>query len=73
MILNFLKQEALDTLRRDIPNNIEYYVSSDKWLDEYFESKNIPKYTISSGITVPDVELIIGDHSTDIDNSIALK
>lgn len=70
MILNFMKNSALDTLTADIPNNVALYNSKDKWIDSYFEKKgNDGSYSFSTGIAVPDVDLIIGDSSTDFENS----
>lgn len=70
MILNFMKNSALDTLIADIPNNVALYNCSDKWIENYFEGKGIGgSYSFSTGIAVPDVELIIGDSSTDFENS----
>lgn len=69
MILNFMKNAALDMLDADIPNNISRYNSPEKWLDAYFEEKNVGKYAFSTGIAVPDVSLIVGDSSTDFENS----
>lgn len=69
MILNFMKNAALDMLDADIPNNIARYNSSEKWIDAYFEEKGIGKYAFSTGIAVPDVSLIAGDSSTDFVNS----
>ena len=69
MILNFMKNAALDMLDADIPNNISRYNSAEKWIDTYFEEKGIGKYAFSTGIAVPDVSLIAGDSSTDFENS----
>lgn len=69
MILSFMKNAALDTLDADIPNNISRYNSNEKWIDAYFEEKGIGKYAFSTGIAVPDVSLIVGDSSTDFENS----
>ena len=69
MILNYMKNVTLDTLEADIQNNVSRYNSKDKWIDSYFEEKGIGKYAFSSGIAVPDVNLIAGDSSTDFVNS----
>lgn len=69
MILNFMKNAALDTLDADISNNVSRYNSLEKWIDVYFEEKGIGKYAFSTGIAVPDVSLIVGDSSTDFVNS----
>ena len=72
MILNFMKNAALDALDADIPNNVSRYSSTEKWIDEYFEEKGIGKYAFSTGIAVPDVSLIVGDSSSDFENSKSL-
>lgn len=69
MIINFLKNNALSMLESDIENNVEYYNSDHKWVDEYFESKGIGNYSFNTTILVPDFELIIGDSKTDLENS----
>ena len=72
MILNFMKSNALDMLKSDIPNNVARYNSKEKWVDNYFEEKGISNYFFNTGITVPDVELIIGDSKTDSENAIRI-
>ena len=69
MIINFMKNAALDALTADIPNNVARYNSDSQWLDSYFEEKGVENYSFSTGIAVPDVELIIGDSSKDFENS----
>ena len=61
MIINFMKNDALDMLDSDIPKNIANYNSKEKWIDQYFEEKGYGSYSFSTGIMVPDVELTIGD------------
>ena len=72
MILNFMKNDALDLLTEDINNNVVLYNSKEKWIDEYFESKGMSSYFFSSGIMVPDVELTIGDSKTDYENAVKI-
>lgn len=72
MILNFMKDNALDMLKSDIPNNVAQYNSKEKWVDSYFEEKGINNYFFNTGIAVPDVELIIGDSKTDGENAIRI-
>ncbi len=72
MKLVFLRQTALDMLRRDIQENLDYYAKSDSWLEAYFKSKNMGNYCFDSSIEIPDFELIPGDSSTDAYNSIRL-
>lgn len=69
MIINFMKNSALDTLTADIPKNVSRYNSDDRWIDAYFEEKGMANYSFSTGIMVPDVDLIIGNSSTDFENS----
>ena len=69
MIINFMKNSALDTLTADIANNVSKYNSNERWVDDYFEEKGIGNYSFNTGIAVPDVDLIVGDSSTDFENS----
>lgn len=69
MILKLMKNDALDMLRKDIPNNIDNYRSGNEWIDNYFEKKNLTNYYFISDITVPYVELIMGDSKNDYENS----
>lgn len=72
MIINFMKNDALDMLTSDIPNNTSLYNSNEKWLDQYFEEKGFGSYYFSSGIMVPDVELTVGDSKTDFENAVKI-
>lgn len=72
MIINFMKNDALDMLDSDIPKNIANYNSKEKWIDQYFEEKGYGSYSFSTGIMVPDVELTIGDSKTDYENAVKL-
>lgn len=69
MILNFMKSNALGILEGDIPQNVKFYDNNEKWIDKYFSDKDISSYSFSTGITVPDVELIIGGPQDDFENS----
>lgn len=72
MLINFMKNYALDMLCADIPNNAILYHSRDRWIDQYFEDKGFGSYSFSTGIMVPDVELNIGDSKTDYENAVKL-
>lgn len=72
MIVNFMKNDALDMLIAEIPNNVILYNAKDKWIDEYFENKGISSYYFNTGIMVPDVELTIGDSKTDYENAVKI-
>ena len=72
MKLCFLRQTALDMLRSDIPNNLDFYSRSDAWLDDYFITKDISNYCFDSGIEVSDFQLIPGNSDTDVANAIVL-
>lgn len=72
MIINFMKNDALDMLDSDISKNIAYYNSKEKWIDRYFEEKGYGNYSFSTGIMVPDVELTIGNSKTDYKNAVKL-
>ena len=69
MKLYFMKQKALDSLQKDIADNIEKYQSAPQWIDQYFVDKEAPKYYFDTGIEVPDYQLIIGGPETDFLNA----
>ena len=72
MIINFMKNEALDMLTADIPENVSRYNLKERWIDQYFEEKDYGSYSFSTGIMVPDVSLTIGDSKTDFENAVKL-
>ncbi len=72
MIINFLKNDALDMLISDIPKNTALYNSKDRWIDQYFEDSGFSNYSFSTGIMVPDVDLSIGDSKKDYGNAVKL-
>lgn len=69
MKLYFLRQSALDMLRRDVSQNLKYYAGAAMWLEEYFDMKNISNYSFDSGIEVADFELLPGGPETDAQNA----
>lgn len=69
MKLYFMKQRALDSLQKDISENLDKYRLSSKWIDEYFESKEAPNYYFDTGIEIDDYELIKGGPDTDFQNA----
>ena len=70
MRLYFLRQIALDMLRRDVQENLDFYSRTKGWLDEYFLQKDASNYYFDSGIEVKDFELIPGESDTDAANAI---
>ena len=72
MKLYFFRQTALDILRRDIPDNLDFYSRSDVWLDDFFITKDISNYYFDSGIEVEDFQLVPGNSDTDAANAMAL-
>lgn len=70
MILNFFKSSSLSVLESEIPKNIDHYKEQEDWVKDYFTAKGMGNYSFNSGITVPDVELKIGDFTTDYDNAV---
>lgn len=44
MKVYYMKQKALDSLQKDIADNLEKYQSSSRWIDQYFIDKEAPKY-----------------------------
>lgn len=69
MILSFMKTDALAMLITDIPDNISYYYSGEKWIEEYFNGKGINKYYFNSQIEVPDIDLKNGGPKSDYENA----
>ena len=69
MKVYYMKQKALDSLQKDISDNLEKYHSSSRWIDQYFIDKDAPKYYFETGIEVPDYDLIIGGPETDFQNA----
>ena len=69
MKLRFLRQSALDMLKREIPENLDYYSNDKPWLDEYFLKKDISNYSFDSGIEVDEFELAPGGSDTDVENA----
>ena len=72
MELLFLRQTALDTIRNDISDNLDYYAKSEPWLDEYFLHKDISNYSFSSGIEIEEFSLVPGNADTDSENAVRL-
>lgn len=72
MLINFMKNNALDMLISDIPNNTSFYNSKDKWIGQYFENKGFGSYSFNTGIMVSDVDLTLGDSKTDYENAVKL-
>ena len=74
MELRFLRQEARDAIQKTIGENINRYKEEkEDWTDAFFLENGIAVPIISSGITVPDVELETGEGaSQDIENAIRL-
>lgn len=70
MNLVFLKQTALDMLVKNIENNKAYYYSAEPWIDRYFQEKGSRNYCFDSGIVINDFELLPGDETSDVENSI---
>ena len=66
-----MKYKALYQLTTDIGTNYinGMYNKSKSWIDDYFKEKNVPNYSFSFGIEVPDVKFKVGNESTDFANS----
>lgn len=69
MKVYYMKNKALDSLQKDIEENLEKYQSDSHWVDQFFIEKETPKYFFDTGIEVPDYELIIGGPETDFQNA----
>lgn len=68
----FMKQKALDTLQKEILENLYNYELGDSWIEQYFIGKDSPKYYFDSGIEVDDYQLIKGGPETDFQNAKAI-
>lgn len=72
--LSYMKLDALEQLKKDIPREIERYRNDEVWLDGYFENSS---YYLPSNMIVEKVELKKPDENSkdkskyDIDNTIA--
>ena len=69
MKLYFMKQKALDSLQKDIPENLHFYQSNASWIDGYFNNLEAPKYSFDTGIEVQDYQLLIGGPEVDFQNA----
>lgn len=69
MKLYYMKEKALDSLQKDISDNLEKYQSDSRWIDQYFIDKETPKYYFETGIEVSDYELVLGGPETDFQNA----
>ncbi len=69
MKLYFMKQKALDSLQKDIPDNLQKYDSTTPWIDQYFIEKETPKYCFDTGIEVEDYQLVLGGPESDFQNA----
>lgn len=69
MKVYYMKNKALDSLKKNIEENLEKYQSDFHWIDQFFIEKETPKYFFDTGIELPDYELIIGGPETDFQNA----
>ncbi len=69
MKLYYMKQKSLDSLQKDLVDNLEKYQNDSVWIDEYFIDKENPKYFFDTGIEVCDYELVVGGPETDFENA----
>ncbi len=72
MKLYFMKQKALDSLQKDIPNNLQKYQTESSWIGQYFIDKESPIYFFDTGIEVADYKLITGGSDSDFQNAKTL-
>jgi hypothetical protein len=74
MELQFLRREAMDTLRKGIGENIiRYAEEKEDWTDSFFLEKGTKMPLFSSEIIAPDVELVLGkDAANDVENAILI-
>ena len=69
MKVYYMKQKALDSLQKDIPENLDSYQASEPWVDQYFIDKDSPHFYFDTGIEVDEYQLIIGGPDTDFQNA----
>lgn len=69
MKLYYMKQKTLDSLQKDVPDNLEKYQAEVMWMDQYFIDKEMPKYYFDTGIEVKDYQLIVGGPESDFQNA----
>lgn len=69
MKIYFMKQKSLDSLQKDIDNNLNKYRTAFSWVEQYYFDKENPKYYFETGIEVADYQLILGGPETDFQNS----
>ena len=69
MKIYYMKEKALDSLQKDVEDNLDRYKSGARWIDQYFIEKESPKYYFDTGIEVNDYDLVIGGPETDFQNA----
>ena len=69
MKLYYMKQKALDSLQKDIPDNLQKYQSKTTWIDQYFIDKESPIFYFDTGIEVEDYQLVLGGPESDFENA----
>lgn len=69
MQLNIFKKMQLNQLIADLPQNIEKYTEDNVWINDYFSNKSMDNYFRSTGLSVPDFDLVIGGSDTDAQNA----
>ncbi len=74
MELQFLRNEAVDTLVKGVPDTIDKYAhEKESWIEGFFAEQNIKMPVFSSEIEIDEMDLIHGDDaSNDIKNAIIL-
>ena len=50
MKVYYIKEKALDSLKKNIEENLEKYQSDSGWIDQFFIEKEAPKYFFDTGI-----------------------
>lgn len=59
MNVNYIKESALEQLKRNINSNIEKYMQDKEWLNDYFASSGWGEWYIQSRINMNEVKLIV--------------
>ena len=58
MNVNYIKESALEQLKKNINSNIEKYMQDKEWLNDYFASLGWDEWYIQSRINMNEVKLI---------------
>ena len=64
-----MKQKALDSLQKDILDNLQNYQTEQSWVEQYFINKGMPQFFFDTGIDIDEYHLVLGGPETDFQNA----